>query len=259
MRALKQEAEDEDAIDADDADGEDAEDAYAGESEDEHADEAEEVDSEDGEDAYAGEAEDEDATDAEDADGEDVEDVDAGEAEYADLGVVREVWTDEIKEVEAIEVVDAAPVKKSRRKLKLAAAVVMVIIVVPLLYFVIIPRTELSLKIYYNESVMNQINFDTELRNGGTVPIDDITLEISVVNSTDAQMGHQNNSVQNIGPFSAPKDLDAISFRGSQYEQYTIIIDLHFSSQGRDFSNHWSHQTEEPWMNQDFTETVSGL
>jgi hypothetical protein len=61
-----------------------------------------------------------------------------------------------------------------------------------------------------------------------------------------------------IAPFSGPERLDAITFRGSQYEEYTIIIELHFSSGGRGFSGHWSHDTEEPWMNQDFTETVSG-
>ena len=166
---------------------------------------------------------------------------------------------EEVHEVEAEEVKEAAPVKKGRRKLKLAAAVVLVIVLVPLLYFVVIPRTELTLKIYYNESLLNQINVDSELRNGGTVGVDDITLEISVVNFTDAQMGHQNYSVPSVGSFSAPQKLDAITFRGSQYEEYTIIIDLHFSSQGRDFSGHWSHDTEEPWMNQDFTETVSGF
>jgi hypothetical protein len=164
--------------------------------------------------------------------------------------------TEKVEEVEESEVIVVKA--KGRRKLKLAAAVLLVIVLIPLLYFVIIPRTELTLKVFYNESLLNQINVDSELRNGGTVSADDISLEISVVNSTDAQMG-QGNYSGSIGPFSGPKKLDAITFRGSQYEDYTIIIDLKFSSGGRDYSRHWSHDTEEPWLNQEFTETVSGF
>ena len=153
----------------------------------------------------------------------------------------------------------AAPVKKRRGRLMLVVAVVLVVVLILLLYYVVIPRTELTLKVYYNESVLNQINVDSELRNGGTVAVDDLTLEISVVNSTDQQMGEHNYTVRTIAPFSGPERLEAITFRGSQYEDYTIIIDLQFNSGGRAYSGHWSHETEEPWMNQDFTETVSGF
>ena len=161
-----------------------------------------------------------------------------------------------MEEVEE-EVIVVRP--RSGRKIKIAAAVILVVILIPLLYFVIIPRTELTLKVYYNESLLNQINVDPELRNGGTVSVDDLTLKISVLNSTDGEMGHKDYVESSIGPFSGPTKLDAISFRGSQYEEYTIFIELHFSSGGRDFDRHWSHDTEEPWMNQEFTETVSGF
>ena len=165
----------------------------------------------------------------------------------------------EVRDVEAEEFGDTAPVKRRRGRLMGAVLIVLVVVLIPLLYFVAIPRTDLTLKVYYNESMLNQINVDSELRNGGTVAVDGLVLEISVVNSTDQQVGGQNYTVTSIGPFSPPEKLQAISFRGDQYEGYTIIIDLTFRAGGRSFSEHWSHETKEPWMNQDFTETVSGF
>jgi len=170
-----------------------------------------------------------------------------------------EVYYDEVRDVEAEEFGDTASVKRRRGRLMGAVLIVLVVVLIPLLYFVVIPRTDLTLKVYYNESMLNQINVDSELRNGGTVAVDGLVLEISVVNSTDQQVGGQNYTVTSIGPFSPPEKLQAISFRGDQYEGYTIIIDLTFRAGGRSFSEHWSHETKEPWMNQDFTETVSGF
>jgi hypothetical protein len=171
----------------------------------------------------------------------------------------KEAAAEEVREVEAEEVGETVPVKKRRGKLMLVVAVVLVVVLIPLVYFVVIPRTDLTLKVSYNESVLNQINVDSELRNGGTVAVEDLTVEISVVNTTDQEMAGRNYTVRSISPFSEPERLDAITFRGSQYEEYTIIIDLEFSSGGQKYSGHWSHETEEPWMNQDFTETVSGF
>jgi len=145
----------------------------------------------------------------------------------------KEVAAEEVREVEAEDAGEAAPVKKRRGRLMLAVAIILVVVLIPMLYFVVIPRTELTLKVYYNESVLNQINVDSELRNGGTVAVDDLTLEISVVNSTDQEMGEHNYTVGSIAPFSGPERLEAITFRGSQYEDYTIMIDLQFSSGGQ--------------------------
>jgi hypothetical protein len=156
------------------------------------------------------------------------------------------------------EAAEVAPVKKGRTRLKMAAAVLLVVIIIPLLYFVIIPRTELTLKVSYNESLLNQINVDPELRNGGTVGISGLVLNITVVNSTDSEMGSREYSVSSISPFSGPARLPVLSFRGDQYDEYTILIELSFSAGGQAYSRHWSHETDEPWMNQDFMETVSG-
>ena len=169
-----------------------------------------------------------------------------------------EVSYDEVRDVEAEEVGEILPVKKRGRGRMLAVVVVVVAVLIPLLYFLVVPRTELTLKVYYNESLLNQINVDPELRNDGTVAVENVVLEISVVNSTDQQQGERNYTAPSIPPHSANR-LEAITFRGSQYEDYTIIIDLSFSAGGHSYSEHWSHQTKEPWMNQDFTETVSGF
>lgn len=169
-----------------------------------------------------------------------------------------EVSIDEVRDVEAEEVGQLLPVKKRGRGRMLVVAVVAVLVLIPLLYFVVIPRTELTLKIYYNESLLNQINVDAELRNGGTVSVDDVALEISVVNSTDQEQAGHNYTPSSIAPHATYRG-EAMTFRGSQYEDYTILIDLRFSAGGRSYSEHWSHETKEPWMNQEFTEMVSGF
>lgn len=139
---------------------------------------------------------------------------------------------------------------------KAALLIVSVIIIIPLLYSFVIPRTELSVKVYYNESVLNQINIDPEIRNGGTNELTALTLRVAVVNSTDREMGSKGYTIGSVAPVFGVARLDALTFRGDQYERYTIVIDLEFSAGGTVHTRHWSHDTQEPWLNQDWTDKV---
>jgi len=139
---------------------------------------------------------------------------------------------------------------------KAALLIVSVIIIIPLLYFFVIPRTELSVKVYYNESVLNQINIDPEIRNSGTNELTALTLRVAVVNSTDWEMGSKEYTIGSVAPVFGVARLDALTFRGDQYERYTFVIDLEFSAGGTVHTRHWSHDTQEPWLNQDWTDKV---
>jgi hypothetical protein len=145
---------------------------------------------------------------------------------------------------------------RRRRNRRMALAVVLVIILIPLLYVFVIPRTEVSVRVFYNESMLNRIFVDPEIANTGTNEVSAVTLRIAVVNSTDFEMGKKEYSVPGITQVFGLAKLDAIGFRGDQYERYTIIIDIELTAGGTVLSRHWSHSTEEPWLNQDWTDKV---
>jgi hypothetical protein len=153
--------------------------------------------------------------------------------------------------------------RDDRRKLvkrrKIALCIALLIIIPAVLYIGVIPRTELTVKVRYNEGLLNQINIAAELRNTGTIDAGSIKLEVSVVNSTDMEMGNAEYLVSYVGAHQSPHRLDTLTFRGNQLERYTVLIDLEFTSGSRTFSRHWSHNTDEPWINQDFVDTVSAI
>lgn len=150
-----------------------------------------------------------------------------------------------------------APRTRRRRRRRIGLAVALIIVLIPVLYIFVIPRTDVAVKVFYNESMLNQINFDPQITNAGTNEATAVTLRLSVVNSTDFEMGRKEYSIREIEPVTGVARLDALNFRGNQYERYTIIIDIELSAGGTTLSRHWSHSTEEPWLNQDWTDKVA--
>jgi len=147
--------------------------------------------------------------------------------------------------------------KKRRGRRRIALVTALVVILIPALYFFVIPRTELSVRVFYNESVLNNINVDPQITNTGTNEAESLTLTIAVVNSTDYEMGKKEYSIGDIPPVMGVAKLDALTFRGSQYERYTIVIDIELNAGGTTLTRHWSHNTEEPYLNLDWTDRVN--
>ena len=150
----------------------------------------------------------------------------------------------------------AAIQKRRKRRRNIAIVIVLVAILVPALYFFVIPRTEVNVRVFYNESLLNQINIDPQITNTGTNEATAVTLRISVVNATDHEMGKKEYSIGEIEPVMGIAKLDPLTFRGSQYERYTIVVDIEMSAGGTTLARHWSHNTEEPWLNLDWTDKV---
>jgi hypothetical protein len=147
--------------------------------------------------------------------------------------------------------------KRRKGRRWIAIVIVLVVLLIPALYFLIIPRTDVSVRVFYNESVLNQINVDPQIINTGTNEVESVTLRISVVNSTDYDMGQKEYSIGEIAPVTGVAKLDSLTFRGDQYDRYTIIIDIELNAGGTTLSRHWSHNTEEPWLNLDWTDKVA--
>jgi hypothetical protein len=199
--------------------------------------------------------------------------LDAARAEKADITEARELFLDAMELakkrpkralVVARRSADALHEARSNRRnlvkrRNIAIGVALLIIIPAILYVGVIPRTEFTVKVRYNEGLLNQINIATELRNTGTIDAGSIKLEVSIVNSTDMEMGNAEYLVSYVGVHQSPHRLDTLTFRGNQLERYTVLIDLEFTSGSSTFSHHWSHNTAEPWINQDFVDTVSAV
>ena len=145
---------------------------------------------------------------------------------------------------------------RRRRRRRIGLAVAIAIILIPAMYFFVIPRTEINVRVFYNETLLNHIYIDPQITNTGTNEATAVTLRIAVVNSTDSEMGRKEYSINEIEPVMGVARLDALNFRGDQYERYTILIDIELRAGGATLSRHWSHSTEEPWLNQEWTDKV---
>ncbi len=152
---------------------------------------------------------------------------------------------------------DALRRRRARRRAALLA--LLLALAPPLLYLTVIPRTELTLSLFYNEGILNQINVDAELRNAGTLEARGVELRIEVVSSRDEEMAAAEYSVASLSHMGGLSRLRALTFRGDQYEAYTIIAHLSFRSGERLFTAQWSHTIAEPWMNQEWRETLYSL
>ncbi|MGQ9583457.1 MAG: hypothetical protein ACUVV6_08115 [Thermoplasmatota archaeon] len=154
---------------------------------------------------------------------------------------------------------DEGEAKRRKNRRRAALLILLLALAPPLLYLTVIPRTELILRVFYNEGVLNQINVDPELRNAGTLEVGGVELELAVLSSRDEEMAAAGYNVSSVPPLGGLSRLRALTFRGDQYEGYTIVIDLRFRSGGRVFTAHWSHTTAEPWMNQEWRDIVQSL
>jgi hypothetical protein len=120
--------------------------------------------------------------------------------------------------------------------------IVVVIIIVGLSYQFIIPRIEVSTITQYRESSGLSINVDTKIENKGTLEIEHLSLNVTVLNSTNGVVARGDHYVSSIAPHWS-KSLDNIQFFGDQYEGYKVVIELSFESSGKSYSENYSHRS----------------
>jgi hypothetical protein len=150
--------------------------------------------------------------------------------------------------VEGVEYIPAPEVPKAR----VVGAIVLAIIVVLALYYLVIPRADAELVLQYNEGLLGGVNVDGRLENHGTRGIEGAVITIDVQNSTDSPVG---DTVTFEGSVAAhgTASLEAVSFRGDQWETYHIFVSWEFDCAGKHYSgtSHLSTPGEE--MNVWFT------
>jgi len=134
-----------------------------------------------------------------------------------------------------------------------AAVIVAVLVVIAVLWFYVIPRTELVVTTAYHEGSTNAININVKLENSGTVDIVEIRYEIVVRNDTHAFIDETGN-ISQISP-GGSRQIKTYFF-GDQFETYDIHVNLSFESKGTVFTEEFTH-TNGRYMNEKWTDTVS--
>ncbi len=150
---------------------------------------------------------------------------------------------------------ETKPKAKVRGKKAIIVGVVVIVIIILLanaLYFFVLPRVNLEIITVYNEGIGGggtggMININTKLENIGTLKLDDLTITITVLNSTKYQMDRLVTSNIQISP-SNDKEIK-LNFIGNHYETYYIELELSFYSNQDDYKKSYSYVTHEDPMN----------
>jgi cell division protein FtsL len=149
------------------------------------------------------------------------------------------------------------PKKKKRKKWgkgkKIFVMIILLIILASLLFYLFVPRVQLSVKTDFIETPSG-IFVVCETSNSGTVPIKDLNVTFQVLNATDA--------IINSTMFSAyvlergDQTGGYVHYFGNQFESYTILVTVHFYSYGQEFQRTFSYLAKD-YMRISFEDNVS--
>jgi len=128
------------------------------------------------------------------------------------------------------------------------------------LYSFIIPRVGAELTVVYHEAsggggTGGVININIKVENTGNLPLDDIEVRFIVQNDTGSPQANASDTHYQIAPGGEEEFKNF--FFGSQYEDYTIIIDISFDAGDIRYSETYTYETWEPDMTIQFTEKIS--
>ena len=140
----------------------------------------------------------------------------------------------EREEGRAVEGVEYIPAPEVPRY-KVVGAIVLAIIIVLALYYMVIPRADAELVLQYNEGLLGGVNVDGRLENHGTRAIEGAVMTLNVQNSTDSPVGETVTFEGSVGAHETAS-LEAVSFRGDQWETYHIFVSWEFDCAGKHYS-----------------------
>ncbi|MEM2899217.1 MAG: hypothetical protein QXT63_00340 [Thermoplasmata archaeon] len=138
-----------------------------------------------------------------------------------------------------------------KRKKIMAIVVVLVLISIYPIYYYILPRSEVNLLVKYSECFLSKINLGAKFENAGTLRVEYLSGNITILNSTDALAGQIEFKDVSILPheYYKPKP---IQISGDHYETYYICVILEFYCGGTHYRKNISFHTKEPEQNQDW-------
>ena len=131
-----------------------------------------------------------------------------------------------------------------RFAMKILIIIVVACVIIALSYHFIIPRLELKVITQYREASGLAINLDSKIENEGTLSINQYTMNITILNSSDVEVAKGDYFLANLDAHSS-HNFNNIYFFGDQYESYKIMINISFESSGKDYSKTFDHTVEE--------------
>ena len=147
--------------------------------------------------------------------------------------------------------------RMSQGRRRLAIIGIVALILVPLLYFLVIPRTEVVITVQYSEGFQNAIYVDAKAENRGTRPVDGMTVKISVVNDSDVVVMTTEMDASSSISLWSERNFDFHKFQGNQRVNYALIVDVELESAGHSYSSSDTFYVKD-YMNQRFELTVRG-
>ena len=145
------------------------------------------------------------------------------------------------------EVVDTSPKEKGgfKRPIVIISVIIIVaLLIISLSYFFLIPRIGLSVVTVYREGSGLSILVDSKVKNEGTLNIQHLTLNITVVNASGGVVASGGYYIPDLEARSS-HSFDNIHFIGDQYEPYRINVKVHFEASGSDYTESYDHSVDE--------------
>lgn len=135
-------------------------------------------------------------------------------------------------------------INKKRLAIIITIIIIGAVVLSFLSYYVILPRTEIKIVTVYREASGMAILIDTEIENVGTLEIKHFTMNISVMDEDEDVVAEGDYYLNDLASHDS-HGFDNIYFKGDQYLDYHITIEIKFESSGKEHSKNFDHTTDE--------------
>jgi hypothetical protein len=149
-----------------------------------------------------------------------------------------------------------AKISHSKRAQR-AIAVIVVAFVIFGMWWWVIPRADIQVRVQYHEGLFNSIAVDVRVINGGTVAASPMRVELVVTHNETGQAMGAINASRPVAAHSIA-DYDPVEFKGDQIETgYNISLTLRYDVGDGTVTKTLDFRTIEPFMNLYFLARVA--
>jgi hypothetical protein len=158
------------------------------------------------------------------------------------------------------EDIDEKPKVKGKKLIIVTIFIILIILIsAQLLYWYVIPRLTIDFKTTYHEATGGGgtggiINVNTKFINSGTVEVEDLTLKITLLNTTQTILIDKTYEQGIVSP-GDQYELKVVT-NGNTFETFYIIVEAKFSTGNNDYNKKYLYETHEDAMNIGFEDSV---
>jgi hypothetical protein len=169
--------------------------------------------------------------------------------------------------VEVMEESELGPMPRPRKKFKwtpkkaIAVGAVLFLVLPVVLYTVVVPRVDVTVKSWYYEGFQNSIVVDTKVINDGSVEVRNLDINVSVlkvVNGLEVYITQLTGQTMSIGSYSEKK-FSSIELHDDQNDRYVLLVRVSFDAGARSVHESYTHHIDGPYMNIYFEDHIAEL